>query len=180
MVLCVWLFVDISCPGNPILTDINPKWSCFSAASPGCIRQLWWFVNFCDLYLFYVCRMLSRRESTVEIGYFCQKGGSWLFPFKPLLSLLLESSVCAPPYGGKQGLHCALTYKLKPNPVIEESFEMCELGFLKGCQAWVSVWNVPWMYNSAFILIVQCFFFSNVILIFTHLWWNFFLVSDGK
>ena len=61
MVLCVWLFVDISCPGNPILRDINPKWSCFSAASPGCIRQLWWFVNFCDLYLFYVCRMLLKE-----------------------------------------------------------------------------------------------------------------------
>lgn len=51
---CVWLFVDISCPGNPTLTDINPEWSCFSTISPGCIRQLWWFVNFCDLYLFYV------------------------------------------------------------------------------------------------------------------------------
>lgn len=78
---CVWLFVDISCPGNPILTDINPEWSCFSAASPGCIRQLWWFVNFCDLYLFYVSCILWGWNQLLKESRVSQKGSTRLFLF---------------------------------------------------------------------------------------------------
>lgn len=74
---CVWLFVDISCPGNPILTDINPEWSCFSAASPGCMRQLWWFVNSVTC-VYFMCRdqrleqsRVSHTESSTRPCLFC-------------------------------------------------------------------------------------------------------------
>lgn len=144
---CVWLFVDISCPGNPIPTDINPEWSCFSAASPGCMRQLWWFVNFCDLYLFYVCRVLGV-ESAVEIvrashtrearallcplccgasGCVCGRALEW-----PGVCSLCASSTrwhtevhCAPPAGGSGEVAewgCVLSRCFRSTASLEGSF----------------------------------------------------------
>lgn len=111
---CVWLFVDISCPGNPILTDINPEWSCFSAASPGCIRQLWWFVNFCDLYLFYVRCVLwgwnqllnsSRLPQREEALYFSALGFLALF-LQGCFTLLVSALYTCLPCGDKQEICC--------------------------------------------------------------------------